>query len=102
MRTMLKVSVPVETANEAIKDGRMGKVLQAELEKLRPEAVYFFAEDDVRTMILFLDIKDSSDMPVIADPFFQQVNARIRFTPVMNVQDFQAGMAKLAQSAKGV
>jgi hypothetical protein len=99
---MLKVSVPIETANEAIQDGRMGKVLQAELEKLRPEAVYFFAEDDVRTMILFLDIKDASDMPVIADPFFRQVNARIRFTPVMNVQDFQTGMAKLAQqSAKG-
>jgi hypothetical protein len=25
------------------------------------------------------------------------VSARIRFTPVMNVQDFQTGMAKLAQ-----
>jgi hypothetical protein len=35
-------------------------------------------------------------MPVIADPFFQGVNARIRFTPVMDLNDFQAGMAKLA------
>jgi hypothetical protein len=42
-------------------------------------------------------VKDASDMPVIADPFFQQVSARIRFTPVMNVADFQAGMAKLAK-----
>jgi hypothetical protein len=45
---------------------------------------------------LFIDVKDASDMPVIADPFFQGLSARIRFTPVMNAQDFQTGMAKLA------
>ena len=96
MRMMMKVSVPIETANKTIQDGTMQKVLQAQLEKLRPESVYFFAEDDVRTMLLFVDVKDASDMPVIADPFFQGVNARIRFTPVMTLQDFQTGMAKLA------
>ena len=37
-------------------------------------------------------------MPVIADPFFQGVSARITFTPVMNIQDFQTGMAKLAKA----
>jgi hypothetical protein len=74
----------------------MGRILREQLEKLRPEAVYFYAADDVRTALLFLDVKEASDMPVIADPFFQAVNARITFTPVMNAQDFQAGMAKLA------
>jgi hypothetical protein len=74
----------------------MKTILQAQLEKLRPESVYFFADDEVRTALLFIDIKDESDMLVIADPFFQGLNARIRFTPVMNVQDFQSGMVKLA------
>jgi len=97
MRMMMKVSVPVEAANKAVQEGTMGKLLQAQLERLRPEAVYFYADDDVRTALLFIDVKDASDMPVIADPFFQQVSARIRFTPVMNVADFQAGMAKLAK-----
>ena len=101
MRMMMKVSVPIEAANKAVQDGTMGKVLQAQLEKLRPEAVYFHAEDDVRTALLFIDVKDASDMPVIADPFFQQVSARIRFVPVMNVQDFQTGMAKLAKQSAG-
>jgi hypothetical protein len=27
------------------------------------EAVYFHAEDDVRTALLFIDVKDASDMP---------------------------------------
>jgi hypothetical protein len=96
MRMMMKVSVPIEAANKAIQDGSMKKILQAQLEKLRPESVYFFANDDVRTALLFIDVKEESDMPVIADPFFQGVSARITFTPVMNGQDFQAGMAKLA------
>jgi len=96
MRMMMKVSVPIEAANKAIQDGSMKKILQEQLEKLRPESVYFFADDEVRTALLFIDVKDESDMLVIADPFFQGMNARIRFTPVMNVQDFQAGMVKLA------
>ena len=95
MRMMMKVSVPIEAANKAVQDGSMKKILQEQLEKLRPESVYFFADDEVRTALLFIDIKDESDMLVIADPFFQGLNARIRFTPVMNVQDFQAGMVKL-------
>jgi hypothetical protein len=96
MRMMMKVSVPIEAANRAVQDGSMKKLLQEQLEKLRPESVYFFADDEVRTALLFIDVKDDSDMLVIADPFFQAVNARIRFTPVMNAQDFQAGMVKLA------
>jgi len=99
MRMMMRVSVPIESANKAIQDGSMGKIMQAQLEKLRPEAVYFHAADEVRTMLLFIDVKDASDMPVIADPFFQGVNARITFTPVMNLPDFQAGMSRLAQEA---
>ena len=47
----------------------------------------------------FIDVKEASDMPVIADPFFQGVSARITFTPVMNLPDFQAGMAKLAKAS---
>jgi hypothetical protein len=92
---MLKVSVPIEAANKAIQDGSLAKTLQTQLEKLRPEAVYFFADDEVRTALLFIDVQEASDMAVIADPFFQVLSARVRFTPVMNAQDFQAGMAKL-------
>ena len=100
MRMMMKVSVPIEAANKAIQDGSMKQILQTQLAKLQPEGVYFFADDDVRTALLFIDVKDASDMLVIADPFFQGLGARIRFTPVMNVQDFQTGMAKLAGASK--
>jgi hypothetical protein len=53
--------------------------------------------EDGRTILLFLDVKENSDIPGIGEPFFQGLNARISFTPVMSLQDFQAGMAKKPQ-----
>lgn len=95
MRMMMKISVPFEAANRAARDGSAGRILQSSLEKLRPEAAYFYPAEDGRTILLFLDVKDSSDMPSIGDPFFDGLSARVTFTPVMNPQDFQAGLAKL-------
>ena len=94
MRTMMKISIPIEAANKAVQDGSVKRILQTSLEALRPEATYFYPGEDGRTILLFIDLKETSDMPAIGEPFFQGLNARITFTPVMNLQDFQAGMAK--------
>ena len=71
--------------------------MQTSLEALRPEAAYFYPAEGGRTVLLFIDVEESSDIPAIGEPFFQGLNATITFTPVMNVQDFQAGLAKLAR-----
>jgi hypothetical protein len=96
MRMMMKISIPIEAANKAVEDGSAKRIIQSSLETLRPEAAYFYPSEDGRTILLFVDVKDPSDMPVIGDPFFHGMNARVTFTPVMNPQDFQAGLAKLA------
>jgi hypothetical protein len=95
MRMMMKISIPIEAANKAVQDGSVKRILQTSLEALRPEAVYFYPADEGRTVLLFIDVKENSDIPAIGEPFFQGLNARISFTPVMNLQDFQAGMAKM-------
>jgi hypothetical protein len=96
MRMMMKISIPFEAANKAVLDGSAQRILKTSLEALRPEAAYFFPAEDGRTILLFVDIKENSDIPASGEPFFQGLNARVTFTPVMNLQDFQAGMAKLA------
>jgi hypothetical protein len=96
MRMMMKVTIPYEAANKAIQDGSAARILQTSFETLRPEAVYFHPAEEGRTILLFIDVKENSDIPVIGEPFFQGLSARVTFTPVMNAQDFQAGMAKLA------
>ena len=96
MRMMMKIVIPIEAANKAVQDGSAQRILQSSLETLRPEAAYFYPAEEGRTILLFIDVKENSDIPAKGEPFFQGLNARITFTPVMNGQDFQAGMAKLA------
>jgi hypothetical protein len=96
MRMMMTITIPIEAANKAVQDGSAKRILQSSFETLRPEAAYFYPSESGRTILLFVDVKETSDMPVIGEPFFAGLNAKVTFTPVMNAQDFQAGMAKLA------
>src|SRR5262245_51968107 len=96
MRVMMKISIPTDALNKATQDGSVKQILQSSLEQLRPEAVYFYPSDEGRNLLLFVDIKENSDVPVAAEPYFRGLNAKISFSPVMNLQDFQAAMVKLA------
>jgi len=97
MRTLVKVTVPVETGNKTIQDGTLQKVLAETLERLRPKAAYFFAERGVRRHSNVVDVKDSSDIPVIAEPFFMAFNAAVEFTPVMNADDLKKALERVSR-----
>ena len=97
MRMMMKISLSTEAVNKAVSDGSVQPIMQAAFETLRPEAAYFYPSEDGRIILFFIDVKEPSDIPAIGEPFFKGLNARIAFTPVMNPQDFQAGLAKLAR-----
>ena len=51
MRMMLKVSMPTDASNAAFKDESLGKVLMGAIERLKPEAAYFFPEAGKRTAL---------------------------------------------------
>jgi hypothetical protein len=97
MRVLLKASMDTEKANEYIRNGTMGKLLQESLEQMRPEAAYFTSDHGKRTAFLVFDMQDSSQMPVIAEPFFLQLGAEVTFMPVMNVDDVQRGLSQLGR-----
>jgi hypothetical protein len=92
MRMMLKVVIPTETGNQAIKDGSLHKILEAAMNKLKPEAAYFLPEHGLRSAIMFFDMKDASEIPGIAEPLFAGLNARIQLLPVMNADDLKKGL----------
>jgi hypothetical protein len=96
MRMMLKVSIPVEPGNAAVKDGVLKKVVEEAMGRLKPEAAYFFAENGCRTAMMVFDLADASDIPSIAEPFFMALNAGVTLVPVMNAEDLGKGLQKLA------
>jgi hypothetical protein len=97
MRTLLRVTIPVEAGNKAVQDGTIQKVMGETMERLRPEAAYFFAERGTRAALFVIDLKDSSDVPAIAEPFFAGFNAAVEFTPVMNAEDLKKGLERVAR-----
>ena len=95
MRTMLRWTMPVEKGNAMIADGSMGTVIEAVMARTKPEAAYFFAEDGKRSGLLFFDLKESSDLPRIAEILFRGANAAVEFIPVMNSDELKKGLGSL-------
>jgi hypothetical protein len=52
----------------------------------------------MRTGYIVFDLKDASDIPGVAEPFFQELGAKVAFMPVMDVQDIQAGLQKFTSN----
>ncbi len=96
MRMMMTVSVPTETGNKAIVEGTLPKVIGEFIERARPESAYFTTEAGRRTAYFVLDVKSSTDMPSLGEPFFMTLNAAVDFRPVMNVDELRSGLSRLA------
>ena len=94
MRFLLKVQMPVEAGNKSIADGSLPKLIESTLQKLKPEASYFFADNGKRTAYIFFSMDDASWIPQIAEPFFMGVNASVELIPVMNAEELREGLKK--------
>lgn len=92
MRTLLRVTVPVETGNAAIKDGRLPKLIEATIAELKPEAAYFFPDGGMRTAMFVFDMSDASQLATIGERFFMQLDADVEFSPIMNADDLKKGL----------
>jgi hypothetical protein len=98
MRTLLRFSMPAVAGNKAITDGRLGPVIGRLLEALRPEASYFLTLAGRRTGLVVFDLEDVSQIPVITEPLFMNLDAEVEFVPVMSAADLQKGLAQGARS----
>ncbi len=88
MRMMMQFTIPVEKGNEAAATGAFGRTFQKIIEAVKPEAAYFGAfSGGERGGFIVFDMKDTSQIPAIAEPFFLAFNARVSFYPAMNAAD---------------
>jgi hypothetical protein len=100
MRMLLRISIPVEAGNAAAKAGTLGSTVEQILADLKPEAAYFFADDSgQRSGSIVFDMKDTSEIPAIAEPWFLAFNARVSFRPIMNPQDLAKAGPSISKAA---
>lgn len=57
------------------------------LDDAKPEAAYFGERDGKRGGILIVDLAKPSDVPRLAEPWFLNFNADVRFRVVMTPED---------------
>jgi len=101
MRMLLRVSIPCAAGNAAAKNGTLGSTVERILADLKPEAAYFSADDNGnRSASIVFDLKDPSQIPAVAEPWFLAFNASISLRPVMNVQDLAAASPGITQAVK--
>ena len=101
MRMLLRVSIPVEAGNAAAKAGNLGSTVERILADLKPEAAYFFADDDgQRSGSIVFDMKDASQIPAIAEPWFFAFNAMVSLLAIMNPQDLVTAGPSVGKAAQ--
>ncbi|MEK6768352.1 MAG: hypothetical protein AABY85_05105 [Gemmatimonadota bacterium] len=87
MRHLLKIRFPVEPGNAAVRDPAFGAKIQQLLAEIKAEAAYFTTMDGQRGGYIVVNITDASQIPAIAEPFFQWLKADVEFVPIMGPED---------------
>ena len=67
---------------------------------MKPEATYFTDENGQRTGYLFFELKDSSQIPEMAAPWFLAFNARVEMHPGMTAEDLKKAAAGMERAVK--
>ena len=81
MRMLLKVTLDTTTANNAVRNGTLGSTIKSILDDLKPEAAYFAEDGGERTGYIFFDLKEPSQIPAVAEPWFLAFNAKVNLRP---------------------
>ena len=98
MRFMLNITLPLEPFNSLVRNGTSGETIQKILEAIKPEAVYFTEQDGHRGAIIIVNVKNASEIPSIAEPFFLKFNADCKIRIVMSPEELaQAGLENLGK-----
>jgi hypothetical protein len=100
MRFAVRINMPHETGNEAIRSGKLGDTLAGFVQKWRPEAAYFYPSKGKRGATFFLNMDDPSQLPVLVEPFFMGLNADVEVVPAMTFDDLKKGLAQIEKEMK--
>ena len=102
MRFMLKAVMDTERGNALAKAGTLGSTIQKILDELKPEAAYFTDDHGMRTAYVIFDMKENSEVPAIAEPWFLALNAHVEFHAVMVPEDLNKSCTRYCQSGKNI
>ncbi len=87
MRMIMHVEFPIEPFNSAVRNGSVSSSRKKILDDAKPEAAYFGEQNGKRGGILIVDVAKPSDVPRLAEPWFLNFNAEVKFRVAMTPQE---------------
>ena len=100
---LVNVICPVEPFNSMVKNGTAGEIMGRIIESTKPESIYFTDHDGNRGATLVVDIKNASDIPSIAEPWYLNFEALCEFRIAMSPEDLMnANLSELGEKWKEV
>jgi len=98
MRVMLKISLPPGPFNTLAREGTVGQKIGMILEETKPESLYFTGNRYGRGAIAVYDVRDSSDIPRVAEPWFLTFNAEVEYGPAITPEELgKAGLEEIVK-----
>ena len=94
MRFQIRIQPTVEGGNKMIKDPKGIQKLEAYYKKIKGEAAYFYEQDGLRTFEFIVNLPSVDMIPSIAEPMFQEYNAKVELRPVMLFEDLKKAISK--------
>jgi len=91
MRFLLKFKIPVESGNDAWKEGSFVERLQNLLNEVEADDAYFGIIDGHRGGFVVVNIDNPSDIMKISGPFLFWLNAEVQYYPVMKIDEMRKG-----------
>ena len=96
MRMLVHVKIPHDEFNDAVRDGTAGDKIKRILEDTNPEIAYFTEYDGQRGAVMVVNMKDATDVPRIAEPWFLLFDADVEFHVAMTPNELaKAGLETL-------
>ncbi|UYQ66584.1 hypothetical protein OGH68_19030 [Streptomyces peucetius] len=93
---MLRAVMDTNKANQVTDTGKAQQLWGRILERLQPEAVYFSPHAGGRACVIVFDMQDSAQLPVILEPFFNELGAHVELQPCMTKEDLMKGLTEAA------
>ncbi|MBK5192126.1 MAG: panthothenate synthetase [Flavobacteriaceae bacterium] len=98
MRMLVNVTLPIEPFSSMVRDGTVGEILGRVIDVIKPESIYFTEIEGNRGAVMIVDVKDTSSIPSIAEPWFLNFEAICEFRIAMSPDDLmKANLPKLAE-----
>src|SRR5215471_11832832 len=98
MRFMIQFSIPTQYGNEIVRSGKVEKIFKKLGEDLKPEAMYFYPADGLRSGSIFIQSNDPGLCVAVGERLWFGLHAQVKITPVMNGDDLGKGLSELGKA----